>query len=131
MERTLGDGPARQANSATGFYLATHGWLYLNRKSLIAAILGFLASLTFPAGFAGAHAKPVRVMTQNLYLGSNLSPLSTAKTTAELRMESILDQPLCELLSHGPPFLQHLRRRLIIGFSRNFICEVPKPRGFL
>lgn len=83
MERTLGSSPGRQAPGSRCFYLATRRWPCLIRKSLAAAILSLFASVTVATGSAVANAVPVRVMTQNLYLGSDLSLLATAKTPAE------------------------------------------------
>ena len=46
-------------------------WVVPLRKSLIAATLTFLATFSGPTVPAFAHQVPVRVMTQNMYLGAD------------------------------------------------------------
>ena len=73
MKRRLRD--CRDRQTAISHLLSLKG---LFGKLLAAAILSFPATIPGPRGFALADEVSVRVMTQNMYIGSDLSALGSA-----------------------------------------------------
>ena len=75
------------------FQFRGNRWVVPLRKSLIAAILTFLATFNGPTVPAFAHQVPVRVMTQNMYLGADFSVTPVRHDAGGVRCSSNADLP--------------------------------------